>query len=130
VPWWSLTGLLLATLAVLVWLAVEIHRYFRGRSVLSGKQLLLRGIVALMLMGVVTMMVWGAYYPWKPEQQWEQLGFWTLTLVLVLVIVILTFRDWRMLVRERHLRRAELFRKIDEELAPPARQEPKPRRDG
>ncbi|MBM3501092.1 MAG: hypothetical protein FJX74_20770 [Armatimonadetes bacterium] len=123
--WWNLTGLLLAALAVLVWLAVEVHRYFRGRSVLSGKQLLLRGIVALLLTGVVSMIIWGAYYPWAAEQQWQQLGFWTLALVLVFVIVVLTFRDWRMLIRERHLRRAELYRQMDAELGPPARRGPK-----
>ena len=124
-PWQGLIGLLLATLAVLVWLAVEIHRYFRGRSVIGGRQLVLRGVVAAMLMVVVAMMVWGAYYPWTSEQQWKQLGFWTLTLVLVFAIVVLTFRDWRMLIRERHLRRAELYRKMDEEFTPPAKREPK-----
>jgi len=112
-------ALLLATLAVLAWLAVEIHRYFRGRSVVGAKQLVLRAVVAALLMAVVSMMVWGAYYPWTFEQRWQQLGFWTLALVLVFVIVVLTFRDWRMLIRERHLRRADLYRKMDDELGPP-----------
>jgi len=125
VPWWGLTSLLLATLAVLVWLAVEIHRYFRGRAVIGAKQLVLRGVVAALLMTVVSMMVWGAYRPWKAEEAWLQLGYWTLALVLVFVIVVLTFRDWRMLIRERHLRRADLYRKMDEELGVPDRSGPR-----
>jgi cell division protein FtsW (lipid II flippase) len=126
-PWWSLTALLLATLSVLVWLAVEIHRYFTGRAVIGGKQLVLRSVVAALLMVVVAMMVWGAYRPWKAEEAWWQLGYWTLALVLVFVIVVLTFRDWRMLIRERHLRRAELYRKMDEELGTP--RQPGPKKD-
>jgi len=118
VDWPSLTGLLLAVLAVLVWFVVEVHRYFRGRSVLGARQLVLRGVVALLLMGVAGMLIWGAYYPWTFEQRWQQLGFWTATLVLVFVIVVLAFRDWRMLIRERHLRRAELYRQMDEEFRP------------
>jgi hypothetical protein len=117
--------LLLATLAVLVWLTVEIHRYFRGRAVIGARQLVLRGVVAALLMIVVSMMIWGAYHPWKAEEAWLQLGYWTLALVLVFVIVVLTFRDWRMLIRERHLRRADLYRKMDEELGRPERPGPK-----
>lgn len=109
-------ALLLATVAVLAWLAVEIHRYFRGRSVIGARQLILRAVVAVLLVVVVAMMVWGAYYPWRPEQAWAQLGYWTVALALVFAIVALTFRDWRMVVRERHLRRAELYRQMDEEL--------------
>jgi hypothetical protein len=41
------------------------------------------------------------------------------------VIVVLAFRDWRMLIRERHVRRAELYRQMDEELGPPTRREPR-----
>ena len=117
--WWSLTGLLLAALAVLVWLAVEIHRYFRGRTVISGKQLVLRAVAAVLLMVVVALMVWGAYYPWKAEDALKQLGFWTLCLALTFLVIILTLRDWRLLIRERHLRRAELYRRMDEELGTP-----------
>ena len=117
--WWKLTGLLLAVLAVLLWLAVEVHRFFRGRSVISGVHLALRGLVAVLLMTVVGMMIWGAYYPWTKEQAWHQLGYWTVCLALVFVVMLLTMRDWRMVVRERHLKRAELYRKMDEELGTP-----------
>ncbi|MGQ9730602.1 MAG: hypothetical protein ACUVX8_04940 [Candidatus Zipacnadales bacterium] len=126
-PWWQLTGLLLAVLAVLVWFVVELHRYFRGRSAIRGKQLLLRGVVAVLLMIVAAMMIYGAYYPWESKDALKQLGYWTIPLLLMCVVFLLIIRDWRMLIRERHLQRAELYRQMDRELGTP--REPTPKRD-
>ena len=114
--WLGATILSAAALAVVVWLGVEIHRYFRGRSVISGKQLILRSVVAALVMGLVAMMLWGAFYPWRSDQALTQLTYWSAALALALVVVILAMRDWRILLREKHLRQADLYRQLDEEI--------------
>jgi hypothetical protein len=116
VGWLGATILSAAALAVVVWLGVEIHRYFRGRSVISGKQLILRSVVAALVMGLVAMMLWGAFYPWRSDQALTQLTYWSAALALALVVVILAMRDWRILLREKHLRQADLYRQLDEEI--------------
>ncbi len=112
--WAGVMALLGALLVVLSWAAVECHRYFRGRHVIGGKQLAWRMVVALLLAAVVAMILWGSFYRWKSAS--SELLYWSGCLLLMLVVMLLTIKDWRTIIREQHLRRAQLYQQMQEEL--------------
>jgi hypothetical protein len=114
VHWPAVTALLGALLVIFSWVAVECHRYFRGRHLISGGQLAGRVIVAMLIAGVVAMILWGSFYRWRNPA--HELLFWSGCLVLMLLVMLLTLRDWRLLLREQHLRRAQLYQRMQEEL--------------
>jgi hypothetical protein len=121
VHWVTVTGLLAAVVVVVSWLGVEWYRFWRGRGLISGRQLALRTLMAALIAAVVGMIFWGSYHPWQDPVL--ALAYWAVCLALLVLIVILTLRDWRMLIREQHLRRAQLYRRMDEELSSLARRE-------
>jgi hypothetical protein len=114
VHWVTVTGLLAAVVAVVSWLGVEWYRFWRGRGFISSRQLALRTVMATLIGAVVGMIFWGSYHSWQDPL--AALTYWSACLALLIAIILLTLRDWRMLMREQHLRRAQLYRRMDEEL--------------
>ncbi len=112
--WVTAAGLLGALVVVVSWLGVEWYRFWRGRGFISGRQLALRTVLATLIAAVVGMIFWGSYHPWKDPV--AALAYWSGCLALLVLTILLTLRDWRMLIREQHLRRAQLYRRMDEEL--------------
>ena len=113
--WVRVTGLLAALVVVVSWLGVEWYRFWRGRGVIGGRQLALRTVMATLIAAVVAMIFWGSWHPWQDPA--KALVYLAACLALLLLIIILTLRDWRMIIREQHLRRAQLYRRMDEELS-------------
>jgi len=114
VHWVTAAGLLGALVVVISWLGVEWYRFWRGRGVISGRQLALRTTLATLIAAVVGMIFWGSYHPWQDPV--AALTYWSGCLALLVLTILLALRDWRMLLREQHLRRAQLYRRMDEEL--------------
>jgi len=117
VHWAGVTALLGALLVVLSWAAAECHRYFRGRHVIGGKQLAWRMIVALLMAVVVAMILWGSFYRWPSAA--SELLYWSGCLILMLVVMLVTVKDWRTILRDQHLRRAQLYQRMQDELGSP-----------
>jgi small-conductance mechanosensitive channel len=114
VHWAGVTVLLGALLVVLSWAAVECHRYFRGWHVIGAKQLAWRVIVAVLMAAVVAMILWGSFYRWKSAT--SEFLYWSGCLLLMLVVMLITIKDWRAILREQHLRRAQLYQRMQDEL--------------
>jgi uncharacterized membrane protein YjgN (DUF898 family) len=114
VHWGAVTALLGALLVVLSWAAVECHRYFRGRHVIGGKQLAWRMTIAVLIAVVVAMIMWGSFYRWTSAA--HELLYWSVCLALMVLVILLTMKDWRMVLKEQHLRRAQLYQKMQDEL--------------
>ena len=119
--WATVVFLMAAAVSVMSWLAVEIYRFARGRSVISGGHLALRAVNAALVLGVVIMIMYGAYYPWPGGRDGaaRELLYWSTCLAVVVLVILLTWRDWKMLLKLRHLQSADLYRRMDEELHRP-----------
>lgn len=114
VNWPTAAGLLTALVGVVSWLGVEWYRYWRGRGFITARHLALRTVMATLIAVVVGMIFWGSYHAWRSPMGASV--YWAICLALLIVTILLTFRDWRMILREQHLRRAQLYRRMDEEL--------------
>jgi len=121
VHWLSVVLLMAAAIAVWSWLAVEVYRSARGKSLISGKHLALRGVIAALVLVVVLMIMYGQNNPWPEGRDGtrQELAYWAGCLAVVMLIIILTLRDWRMILREKHLKQADIYRRIDSEIDPP-----------
>ena len=110
--------MMVAAVSVLSWLAVEVYRFARGKSFISGGHLALRAVNAALVLGVVTMIMYGGYRTWPGGRDGavKELVYWSACLAVVVVILLLTMRDWRWLMKARHLKAADLYRKLDEQF--------------
>jgi hypothetical protein len=113
VHWGAVVPLLGALAVVVGWAVVECLRYFRGRHLIGGRQLAWRMVVAGLIVAVVMMIVWGSFHRWGDPA--TELLYWSGCLALMLLVMLLTIKDWRMILREQHLRRAQLYQRMDEE---------------
>ena len=107
-----------AVIAVWSWFAVEVYRFSRGKSFITGKQLGLRGAIAVLVLVVAGAIIWVRLKQW--DDTLNELTAWAGCLAIILVIIILTMRDWRLVLREKHLKQADLYRRLDSEMQDPA----------
>ncbi|HJN16433.1 MAG TPA: hypothetical protein QGH10_13100 [Armatimonadota bacterium] len=117
--WLSVVFLMAAAVAVWSWFAVEVYRFSRGKSLISGKHLALRGVIAALVLIVVLMIMWGGYRPWDKDDAKLLLTYGAACLAVGISILILALHDWRMVMREKHLKQADLYRRLDSEIDPP-----------
>lgn len=108
--------LLVAAVAVMIGVALQVSQYRRGRHIITRGQLITRLITAVLLMLAIGMIFYGVTRPWPvtPQGALAQLLYWSALMAVVIVVVLLALADLRKLERQRHLRQAELYRAIQE----------------
>jgi len=114
-------ALLVALMAIVTWLTLEVVRFRRGAHVISSRQL--RGRLLMGgLMGLVVVMIFGgAAYPWDSDA--VELLYWLACMAIVCVVLGLALRDWREVRREAHLQQAQLYRRLLATQKPPEGQD-------
>lgn len=108
-------GLLLSIAAVAVVIAalVEVSRYFRGQTIISGRQLLLRLVMAALLLAIIGLGFWGKVYlsgetP-NPTMVAVAVG---LGIVMIVAVVVLAILDLRQVMAAQQRARAELYQRL------------------
>lgn len=110
------TGVGLAILAVVIVITalVQVSQYRRGQQVISGRQLALRMLMALLLLSIIGFSFWGVvYFHGQPLPLYEIL-FWLMVLLLAVMVIVLAITDLRQVRRAQHRARAELYQRMAE----------------
>ncbi len=108
-------GVLLSIAAVTVIIAalVEISRYFRGQTIISGRQLLLRLVMAVLLLAIIGLGFGGKVYLSGANQEPTVLAIGIgLGIVLIVAVVVLALLDLRQVMAAQHRARAELYQRL------------------
>ena len=108
------TGVLLAIAAAGIGIAVlvQFSQYFRGRQLISGRQMILRMVMAVLLLGVIGLSFFGAVYFRIHQQLVPELVFWSVLVLMAAVVMILAVLDLRKVRRTHHQVRAELHHRV------------------
>ncbi len=118
----------IAAVAVIIAALVEVSKYFRGQTIISGRQLLLRLVMALLLLAIIGLGFWGQLYLTRsPDPMTVAVGI-GLGIVMIVAVVVLALVDLRQVMSAQHRARAELYERLAdmrqeiEELTSKARQ--------
>ncbi len=124
--------LAVAAIAIIIAAVVEVSKYFRGQSIISRQQLILRLIMAVLLLAIVGLSLWGmAYFQANPQPLTVAVFGFALVLLAVAVMVLAVV-DLHQVRATHHRARAELYQRLAElrrelaELAETKQPEDKP----
>ncbi len=106
--------LAIAALGIVIAVLVELSKYFRGRSIISGRQLVLRLIMAVLLLAIVGLSFWGVIYFRGSPQPLTMVVFGFVLVLLAVVVMILAVIDLRQVRATHHRARAELYQRMAE----------------
>jgi len=102
-------GLLLFIAAV----AVIIAAYFRGQTIISGRQLLLRLVMAVLLLAIIGLGLWGKVYLSGGSSDPMTLAIAVgLAIVMIVAVVVLALLDLRQVMAAQRRARAELYQRL------------------
>lgn len=101
------TILMLLNVGVFVALALQIHAFLRGNTIISARQLGLRIVCGILLIVIITMICYGLAHRWSGPTQ--ALMFWGLLMLLTLLLFIVALMDFRETCAIGELRRAKLY---------------------
>ncbi len=108
-------GVLLSIAAVTVIIAalVEVSKYFRGQTIISGRQLLLRLVMAVLLLGIIGLGFWGKVYLSSENREPTALAVGIgLGLVMIVAVVVLALLDLRQVMAAQQRARGELYQRL------------------
>jgi len=108
-------GVLLSIAAVVVIIAalVEVSKYFRGQTIISGRQLLLRLVMAVLLLAIIGLAFWGKVYLSNENREPTALAVGIgLGIVMIVAVVVLALVDLRQVMAAQHRARAELYERL------------------
>jgi Sec-independent protein translocase protein TatA len=119
----------IAAVAVIIAALVEVTKYFRGQTIISGRQLLLRLVMAVLLLAIIGLGFWGKIYltGGSPDPMTVATAV-GLAIVMIVAVVVLALVDLRQVMAAQHRARAELYERLAdmrqeiEELTNKARQ--------
>lgn len=100
-------GLLVGAVAITIALALQIHAFVRGRSIITPRQLGLRIVCGLLLLIVVGMIYYGLLREW--DNPAHALIYWTVLTFLPLMVIVLALIDLRETQAVGELRQARLY---------------------
>ncbi len=106
--------LAIAALGIVIAVLVELSKYFRGQSIISGRQLVLRLIMAVLLLAIVGLSLGGMVYFQKNPEPFAVVVFGLVLVLLAVVVMILAVVDLRQVRATHHLARAELYQRMAE----------------
>jgi len=110
-----MVGLLLfiAAVAVIIAALVDVSKYFRGQTIISGRQLLLRLVMAVLLLGIIGLGLWGKVYLSGETSDPMTLAIAVgLAIVMIVVVVLLALLDLRQVMAAQRQARAELYQRL------------------
>ncbi len=85
------TVLLVAAVGIGTALVLQVHSFVSGRSVISARQLGLRFVCGVLLLGIIAMIYYGQTREWNDPLR--ELLFWSILLVLPLLVIVLAYMD-------------------------------------
>ena len=108
------TGVALAIVAVIIVISalVQVSQYRHGRQLISGRQLTLRLVMAVLLLSIIGLSFWGVVYFNVWDQPLTEIIFWLMLMLIAVVVVVLAVVDLRQVRRAQHLARAELYKRM------------------
>ncbi len=102
----------IATVAVIIAALVEVSKYFRGQTIISGRQLLLRLVMAVLLLAIIGLGFWGKVYLTRsPDPKTVAIAV-GLAIVMIVAVVVLALLDLRQVMAAQHRSRAELYQRL------------------
>ena len=104
----------IAALGSVIAALVELSKYFRGQSIISGRQLVLRLIMAVLLLSIVGLSFWGVLYFRGNPQPLAMVVFGFALVLLAVMVMILAAMDLRQVAATHHRARAELYQRMAE----------------
>ena len=103
----------IAAVAVIIAALVEVSKYFRGQTIISGRQLLLRLVMALLLLAIIGLGFWGKVYLSSENREPTALAVGIgLAIVMIVAVVVLALLDLRQVMAAQHRARAELYERL------------------
>ncbi len=106
--------LAVAALGIIIAAVVELSKYFRGQSIISRQQLILRLIMAVLLLAIVGLSLWGMVCFQANPQPLTVAVFGFALVLLVVVVMVLAVVDLRQVRATQHRARAELYQRLAE----------------
>jgi TRAP-type C4-dicarboxylate transport system permease large subunit len=102
--------LLVAAMAVITGVALQVSQYLRGRQLITRGQFVLRMVTAGILLFIIAMIFGGVLFQWPSPE--AELGFWAVLTLLAIAVIFLAFSDLRQVEQQQHLKQAELYRSV------------------
>ncbi len=106
--------LAVAALGIIIAAVVELSKYFRGQSIISRQQLILRLIMAVLLLAIVGLSLWGMVYFQANPQPLTVAVFGFALVLLAVAVMVLAVVDLRQVRATQHRARAELYQRLAE----------------
>ncbi len=104
--------LMVAAVAIVTGAVLQIGQYRRGDHIITRRQFAIRMVTAALLLLIIGLIFFGSLYPWQSAL--HALVFAMFLTFLAVVVVFLAFGDLRQIEVQKHLRQAEIYRKIQE----------------
>ncbi len=101
------TVLMLLNVGVCVALALQIHAFLRGATIISARQLGARVVCGVLLIVIITMIYYGLSHKWTDPA--HALIFWAVMMFLAVLLFVVALMDFRETCTIGELRRAKLF---------------------
>ena len=107
-------GALLAIAAITLVIAVlvELSKYFRGQTIISGRQLLLRLVMAALLLAIIGLGFWGKVYLSGSPDATVTLVVGLGIVVMIVAVIVLALLDLRQVRAAQHQAQAELYQRL------------------
>lgn len=99
--------LMLCNVGIFVALALQIHAYLRGGTIISARQLGARVVCGVLLIVIITMIYYGLAHTWTDPV--HALVFWAVMMFLAMLLFIVALMDYRETCTIGELRRAKLY---------------------
>lgn len=108
------TGVALAIVAGIIVISalVQVSQYRHGRQLISGRQLTLRLVMAMLLLSIIGLSFWGVVYFNNHHHPLTEIIFWLMLMLITVAVVVLAIVDLRQVRRAQHLVRAELYERM------------------
>ena len=104
--------LAVAAIGIIIAALVEVSKYFRGQSIISGRQLGLRVVMAVLLLAIVALGLWGMVYFQRRPEPFAVVVFGLALVLLAGAVMGLAGGDRRQVRATHHRARAELYQRL------------------
>ncbi len=85
--------LAVAAIGIIIAALVEVSKYFRGQSIISGRQLGLRVVMAVLLLAIVALGLWGMVYFQRRPEPFAVVVFGLALVLLAVAVMVLAVVD-------------------------------------
>ena len=99
--------LMLFNVGIFVALALQIHAFLRGGTIISARQLGARVVCGVLLIVIITMIYYGLAHTWTDPT--HALIFWAVMAFLAMLLFVVALMDFRETCAIGELRRAKLY---------------------